>query len=183
LVLLRDPQIDTLVSTLSLRETARHGMDLDRCNLTIVMDRVKAQKGGLFRKGLDVIMRATTDCFVVGAGNTLVRDRLSLLEGKRVIMVAQRITDPDLQAHLQKGNDGVTTGWHEGEIRILLVSNRNQVNSFACSTQTLANLNTNPKRRTNALMYAIAAAYGLGLSVEQIKSALANAPKAVPSAS
>ena len=182
LALVQDPQIDTLVSTLSLRQTVKRGMLLDSCSVMVVLDRVKAGGAGLFRQGLDIAARATTDCLVVGTRDTLVLRRLAGLEGKRIILVSDRAEDEAFRAQLEAGQDGVTTGWHEEGIRILLYSGSELVASFPPSIRSFTGAPTNRSRRTTALMYAVAAAHGLGLSPAQIGVALSDAPVAVPAA-
>jgi cyanophycin synthetase len=182
LILLRDPGIDALVSALSLRQTAKRGMLLEKCTLSVIMDRNKKGDARLFHQGTSIVGRATTDCFVVGSGNMLALDHIAPLSNRRLILVSDRLNDPGMQAHLKAGHEAVTTIWHDGDIQIALMSGTEVVATFPFGVALLDN-GKNPKRRLrNALMFAIAAAYGLGLSGEEILTALTDAPDIVPDA-
>jgi cyanophycin synthetase len=126
LIMLRDPHIDTLVSTLSLRQTAKRGMLLEKCTLSVIMDRTMEGSSRLFQQGTKIVGRATTDCFVVS------------------------------------GTEVLTT--------------------FPFGIASFDNGKKTKRRLKNALMFAIAAAYGLGLSGEEILTALTHAPAIVPEA-
>lgn len=182
LILLRDPHIDTLVSTLSLRQTAKRGMLLDKCTLSIIMDSITEGSARLFQQGTKIVGRATTDCFVVGSGNMLALDRIKPLSNRRLILVCDRLNDPGLQAHLNAGREAVTTIWHEGDIRIALMSGTEVLATFPFGIASFDNSKNIKRRMKNALMFAIAAAYGLGLSGEEILTALTHAPAIVPEA-
>ena len=180
LILLRDPQIDTLVSALSLRQTARRGMLLEKCSLSVIMDRNKGGESSLFHQGTKIIGRATTDCFVVGSGNMLALDYIAPLSNRRLILVSDRLNDPALQAHLKAGHEAVTTIWHDGDIRIALMSGTEVLATFPFGAASFGSGKNIKRRLKNALMFAIAAAYGLGLSGEEIQTALTQAPDIVP---
>jgi hypothetical protein len=112
----------------------------------------------------------------------LALDHIAPLSNRRLILVSDRLNDPGMQAHLKAGHEAVTTIWHDGDIQIALMSGTEVVATFPFGVALLDN-GKNPKRRLrNALMFAIAAAYGLGLSGEEILTALTDAPDIVPDA-
>lgn len=178
-ILLNDPDIDILVRAVSLRETAKSGLLLDSCAVTVVMDRAKEGEVDHFYQGFDVVQRVTTDCFVVAAGNVAVLNRITELEDRRIILVAERMNDPSLQAHINAGHEAVTTMWYENKVRIVLVSGK-QI--LAAIPFEIANtgVGLGAKRRIkNAMLFAIAAAFGLGLSGAEIQASVTKDPEVV----
>ncbi len=180
LVLLRDPEVEALVATVSPRQTARRGMLLDQCRLAIVLDRVKTGNADLFHAGLDIVDQATRDCFVIGAGNRLALDRLSTLADKRVFLVSERLNDPALQAHLKAGGSGVAMGWAEDKRRVLLLEGDRTLAALPLDLLPAETGDFGKRRYRNALLFSIAAAWGLGLSPARIHAALKQAPTIVP---
>ncbi len=179
-LLLNNPSIDALVSAISLRETAKRGMLLDSCTVTVIMDRVKEGEAEHFYRGIDVVQRATTDCFVIAAGNVTALSRLSELGKRRIILVAERMNDPLLQTHISAGHEAVSTIWYEDKIHIVCLSGK-QILAVIPFDMAAAGNGLGAKRRIkNATLFAIAAAFGLGLSGDEIKASIANAPGIIP---
>ena len=179
-VLLRDPEVDTLISTVSPRQTARRGLVLETFQLTVIMDKVKDGEAELFHAGLGVIQRATTDCFVVGAGNSVALDRLRELGARQLILVSDHPNDPALQAHLNAGRAAVAVRWHEGDVRIALLSGAKVLASIPAEVGSSRDGRATRRRLKNGKMFAIGAAFGLGLSGSEIMAAFRNAPPIVP---
>jgi len=173
-VLLRDPGIDAMVSTVSLRQTGESGLKLERASVSIIMDRVKSGRADQFNLGMDIVARATTDCMVVGAGNLVVHEKLSAYREKRLILVSNRVNDPGLQAHLDNNGVAVTTQWHDGENQILLLSGEEILASFPLSLLPQHGSATKLRHLVTAFQYAIAAGYALGLTPSQIAVSLSN---------
>jgi cyanophycin synthetase len=175
--LLRDPAISTLVSTVSPRQTAKRGLLFDECAVSIIMDKKLESDTPLFHIGLDILERATSHCFVVGSGNTVALNRIKELGGRRLILVADRLNDPILQAHLNQGHTGVTTMWLDGKIRIVILEGTQLMASFKSVRENQPrDGRTKARRFKNGTMYALAAAYGLGLSAGELKTAFNDAP-------
>lgn len=175
-VLLRDPEVDTLVSTVSPRQAVRRGLVLETFRLTVIMDKVKDNETELFHTGLDIVQRATTDCFVVGAGNVVALDRLRELGARQLILVSERLNDPVLQVHLNAGHAGVATMWQDGEIRIVVLSGADVLTSIRADDGSSRDSRTRKRRLKNGKLFAVAAAVGLGLKGSEIAAALRNAP-------
>lgn len=179
-ILLCDPLVDTVVSTVSLRLTARHGLILETVQVTVMMDKVREVKTALFHNGLDVMQRATTDCFVVQTGNVVALDRLRELGTRQLILVSDRFNDPGLQAHLNNGHKGVAILWgQEAEAQIVLLSGTEVVASIQTNIGSSRDGRTKKKRLRYGMLFAVGAAYGLGLSGSEIIAAFRNAPAIV----
>lgn len=178
-ILLRDPEVDALVRTVSPRLTAKRGLLLEKHQVTVIMDKAKDGDPELFRAGLDVVLRATTDCFVVGAGNIVAHDRLRELEENQLILVSERINDQALQAHLRGGQTAVTKMWQDGEVQIVVVSGTEILASIPADAGSSRDGRTRTRRLEKGRMFAVAAAFGLGLSASEITAAIRNAPPIV----
>jgi cyanophycin synthetase len=179
-VLLRDPEVETLLCTVSLRRVAKNGLCLDQCSLSILMDKFFEENTELFHKGLDVIKRATTHCFVVGAENHFVFNKLKSVRNKRLILVSDHFNSTRLKEHLANGHSAVTTNWSNGKVRILLLSGKGILASFDTDVVASRDGRLRKMRLAKSLMYAIAAAHGLGMSGPEITQVLTNAPSIIP---
>ncbi|MGD8910782.1 MAG: ATP-grasp domain-containing protein, partial [Chromatiales bacterium] len=141
LVMLQDPEVDSLVTTVSLRQTAKRGMLLEHCDVAMIMDRAKPGAVKAFLVGLDVIIKATTRCIVVGSGNLVALKRIeSVNNGAKLIVVNANRNDPSLQTHLDAGRIGVTAMWQDGQQNIAILSADKIIGSF--SLEALADKNT-----------------------------------------
>ena len=180
-ILLSDPHVETLVNTVSLRQTAKSGMQIDGCSIAVIMDRIRTGGANLFNKGMDVVIEAASDGIVIGAGNLIAMEKIARLDAtKRIVLVSDRANNPDLIRHLKKGGDAVTTLWHNGEKSIALLSGEKMLTSTSFSAGTRNDGKIRKKRLNTALMYAIGAAYASGLSAEKIMLGLEYAPPVVP---
>jgi cyanophycin synthetase len=172
LVMLRDPEIDTLVSTVSLRQTAKRGMLLDRSDVSIVMDRFKSGSVKAFLAGMEVIIQATTGCFVVSSMNQVALKRIEKLNhSAKLILVCARKNDPALQKHISDGYIGVTTSWYDNEQQIDILAGVETIASFSLRDLP-GKLNRRSKGVNEAILYAIGAAYGAGLTPDEIASGI-----------
>jgi cyanophycin synthetase len=175
-LMLQDPAVDTLISTVSLRRTASRGLQLNRSMVTIIYDKMIEERSELFYQGLDVIAQATTHCYVVGADNRMALDIIDRIGAKRLILVSQHHSHQALQSHLATDQTAVTMKWHSGEKKIVLLSGIHVLRAY--SPKHFSSINTR-HRNTNdvkSLMYAIAAAYGMGMSGDEIDQAIKFAP-------
>lgn len=183
LSLLRDPQVSTLVTTVSPRRAVRRGLLFEECTVSVIMDKKLEADTQQFHLGLDILEPATRKCFVVGAGNAVVVNRLkrlgSPLESRQLILVGERLNDPVVQEHLNSGHVAVTTMWLDGKTRIALFSGTKLEASFNTVVRGSRDGRSKTRRLKNGKMFAIAAAVGLGLSGTEIKHAFRNAPRIV----
>jgi cyanophycin synthetase len=172
LVLLRDPEIDALVSTISLRQTAKRGMLLDHSDVSIIMDRAKSGSVKAFLAGMEVIVQATSRCFVVGAGNLVALKRIEKLNNSaELVLVSPRKNDPSLQKHLSDGHTGITTNWQDNGQNIVIQSGDKIIASF--SLQGLPGKFSGRSKGINeGMLYAIGAAYGYGMTSDEIANSL-----------
>lgn len=178
--LLSDPGVDTLVSTLSPRLVAQYGLGFETIRVAVIMDKVKDGRTELFHTGLAILQRATTDCFIVRVGNIVALDQLRPLGSRRLILVSDRINDPELRAHLNAGHSAVAATWRDGEACMVLLSGTEVLSLIQADVSSPRDGNGKKRRLRYATMFAIAAAFGLGLSGAEIVAAFRNAPAIVP---
>lgn len=179
-LLLRDPQVGVLVGTVSPRRTARRGLFLDHCAVTVIHDREKTEEADLFSTGLGILVRATTQCFIVDAGNSVALERIQNLGSRELILVSERFNNPSLRAHVSARRAAVTTMWERGAVRIVLFSNGQIASSFNLDRSESRGGRGRRSRLRRGTMFAIAAAHGLGMSGPEIAEALERAPPIVP---
>jgi cyanophycin synthetase len=172
LVLLRDPEIDSVVSTASLRQTAKRGMLLDHSDVTIVMDRAKTGSVKAFLAGMEVLIQATNRCFVVSSGNLVALKRIEKLnKSAKLILISPRKNDPSLKAHLEAGHIGVTTSWEDNQQNIVILSSNETIASI--SIKDLPGKYTGRSKVINeGILYAIGAVYGAGVDPVGITSSI-----------
>jgi cyanophycin synthetase len=179
LVMLRDPEVDSLVTTVSLRQTAKRGLLLEHCDVAMIMDRAKPGAVNAFLAGLDVIFKATTRYIVVGSGNLVALKRLERAnKSAKLIVVSANRNDLALQTHLDAGHTGVTTMWQDGQQKIALISADKIIGNF--STEKLASKSVDKSKVvTEPLLYAVGAAFAAGLTIDEISEAIHRLPEMV----
>ena len=165
-------EVDTLVAAMSLRRIARRGLDIDTCMVSIVLDRNKEGSADDFHMGVTVLDRATTDAFVVGAGNQLALEYLRSIGDRKLILVADRSTDPLVQAHLSRGGTVVADAWADGENQFVVLSGSEEVGHVRLGDVWRQLSKGRARRMRQATKYAVAAALGLDIPVSRISTAV-----------
>jgi cyanophycin synthetase len=172
--LLSDPELEVLVSAISLRRVVQRGMDLDSCSVAIILDRNKEGNAEQFHAGVSVIERATAEAFVVGVGNQMALQHLEALGKRRVILVGNRITDPLAQQHLARGGTVIADGWADEDDRIVLMKGERHIAHFPAN-KAWARLTKGQQRKMRRVTkYAIAAASGIGIPLAEIEAVMTN---------
>ncbi len=170
--LLRDPDVETLVSAISLRRIAQQGFQLEHCSVAIILDRHKDGNADQFHTGTSVLERATADVFVVGCGNQLALEHLKDLGKRKLILVGSRVTDPLAQEHLARGDTIIADGWTDDGDRIVLMTGEREIARFQVDESWSRLRKGRERRLRQATKYAIAAAFGLGIPVPDIAAAV-----------
>ena len=171
-ILLRDPGIDVMVSTVSLRQTSESGLKFEQASVSIIIDRVKPGRADQFHLGMEIVASATTDCMVIGAGNLVAYEKLSTHRDKRLVLVSNHINDPGLQVHLANNGVAVTTQWLDDQNQIVLLSGEKVLANFPLNSLPQHDSATKSRRLVPVFQYAIAAGYALGLAPDKIAASL-----------
>lgn len=166
---LRDQRVQALVGTVSLRRTLRRGLGLDTCDVAAIMSRTADQDTDRALRGLEVVVRATRGMLVVGADDEAALKVLSAIDPKRLILVASSRQDRPIGAHVAAGAVVVSNIRERGEDWIV-VYRKDKV--IACVPATTGGRRRFRARRIESRKYAVALAFGLGLSGGDIDAAL-----------
>jgi cyanophycin synthetase len=178
--LLCDPDVEVLVSAISLRRISQRGLQIDSCSLAIVLDRHKDGNAEQFHTGISVVERATADAFVVGGGNRLALEHLKNLGKRKLIVVGNRITDPLVQDHIARGDTVIAEGWADDADRFILMQGGREIARFPLDDAWLRLTKGKARKLRKVAKYSIAAAFGLGITVADISAGLERSRGAVP---
>jgi cyanophycin synthetase len=157
--LLGDKRVQTLVSCASPRHVVEHGLGLDACDVAAVIGRDSDQSA------IRVLARATRGMLVIGAKNKFARETLSTLDAKRLILVGSNSRDPAIASHAAVGGAVVVKRHKRQQDRDRIILRRQD--------KVLVSIRTpRASRQVDSRMFAVALAYGIGLSATQIKAGL-----------
>lgn len=170
--LLRNPDVEVLVSAASLRRIAQQGFQIDGCSIGIILDRNKDGNANVFHAGAAVLERATADVFVVGCGNQNALQHLKNLGKRKLILVGNRVSDPLAQEHLSRSETIIADGWTNEGDRIVLMAGDREIARFHPGDIWSRLTKGKQRKMRQAAKYAIAAAFGLGIPVPDISAAL-----------
>lgn len=179
-ILMRDPSLEALISTVSLRQTVKRGLSFDRCAVAAIMNRLIEGDVDLFRQGLDVVAKAAGK-LVVGAGNAVALEALGEAGRNQLILVSPRLRDKVIERHLSAGGAAVVKLWNAERDRIVLYDDDQVITAIAIDPTATRTGSRGQARRIEAKMFAIALAYGAGMTGAEIEVAIKNAPSPVPS--
>lgn len=170
--LLLNRNVEMLVCTISLRSTAQAGLGVDRCSVSVILDRKKEGRSQHYHAGTSVLDRATSEAVVVGCGNRVALEQLTRENGKRVVYVGNRITEPLVKEHLDAGDTVIGDAWADTADCMVLVQGGREIARFPLSQSWRLLPSRRALRARQATKYAIAALVGLGMSPSHIANAL-----------
>ncbi|MEL6961228.1 MAG: hypothetical protein AAFO01_00640 [Pseudomonadota bacterium] len=179
-LLIHDPRIEALVGAVSLRQIVKRGMQLETCQSSAITSRNVDGDVDLFRKGMDVLIRATLGHIVVSADDVLALDAVRMVEASRVILVTPRRQGNTLERHLAEGGPAIVTRWREDQEQIVLIEAGEPILTLPTGETGRPSPRRPQKRSIEARMFALALAHGLGLQVSELEQAIGQAPDLVP---
>lgn len=186
--LVRDPSIDTLISTQAPAGIIRRGLQLDRVGIAAVRAPAPDADLEVYREALAVLMKATPDRIVCGVRNDLAMQAFQGLERKQITLVTRSGFTRRIRKHLALGGHAVIAVWAEGRRHIEIYEGETLVASIPAIPKPTLNsaeaeltpANTvdtgHRSHRIDTRLYAIAMALGSGVSVEQIRESLHSLP-------
>jgi hypothetical protein len=181
-LLLRDPQIEALVHTTSLRRLVERGLQV--CVTDVAAIAAPAPDGDLdtYCRGIEIVVRAKARRIVIGANNSVAFSALSGIERERVVLVA-RDAGERVSSHIAAGGSAFVLSWKDGQREIhaydagALAARIAFLPPTADAFAAFAAPITGHRSRLVAIRLSAAAlAYGLGLTAEQIAHAISFAP-------
>jgi cyanophycin synthetase len=171
--LLRDPRVESLVASVSLRRAMKRGLGLESCDVAAIVDRAADRAAGSnTQRGLDVIARATRGILVVSADNQAALRALNGLDPNRVILTGASAKDLVIARHVAAGGAAVLQVRERDQHWIVLYRGGKVLVSIRVETPAGGRIST---RRMEARMFAVALAFGIGLSASDLEAAASSA--------
>lgn len=172
-ILLRDPRIETLVSAVSLCQTVKRGLVLDTCDVAAIVNRAADRDAeGLYQHGLEVVVKATRGILAVSAGNKSALEVMSTLDPKRLVLLSSSSQDPAIVGHVAAGGAVVFKVRKQDQDWIVLYRKDKFIASIPVATTRTGGRTS--ARSVKARMFAVALAFGIGLSGSDIEAAASN---------
>jgi hypothetical protein len=168
--LLHDPRVGVLVAATSPRRIVRRGLRVDRCAVAAVADAAPAYDPEAFRRGVEVVLKATTGFVVIDADNAAAVAATAAVDRGRIVLCAQRENDA-VRRHAALGGPVVVRAARDGAEHIELRS-AGTVLASAPVSSVRSGARGRRRRRIRARMFAVALAFGLGLSAQEIATAV-----------
>jgi cyanophycin synthetase len=172
-ILLRDPRVESLVASVSLRGTMKRGLGLESCDVAAIVNRA-ADRGASShtQRGLDVIARATRGILAVSADNQAALRALNGLDPKRLILTGSDPKDLVIARHAAAGGAVVMHVRERDQHWIVLHRDGKVVVSIRVETPAGERISA---RRMEARMFTVALAFGIGLSASDLQAAVSSA--------
>jgi cyanophycin synthetase len=181
-LLLRDPQIEVLVHTTSLRRLLARGLQVCVTDVAAIAAPAPGADLDAYCRGLEIVVRARARRIVIGADNSVAFSALSGIERERVVLVA-RDAGERVASHIAAGGSAFVLSSNDGQREIhvheagALAARIPFLSPRADPAAALTAPATGHRSRLVAIrLLAAAVAYGLGLSAEQIAHAISLAP-------
>jgi hypothetical protein len=168
--LLRDPRVGVLVAATSPRRIVRRGLRVERCSVAAIADAAPARDLEAFRRGVEVVLTATTGFVVIDAANAAAVAATAAVDRARIVLCARRENEA-VRQHAALGGPVVVRTTRDGAEHIELRS-AGAVLAAAPVSSVRSGAGGRRRRRVRARMFAIAMAFGLGLSAQEIATAV-----------
>jgi hypothetical protein len=159
--LLGDPRVEAVVAARGPERIVARGLQLDRLTATAILEPRGGSETDDDRRALEVCVSATTGSVVLSETHPLARRLMGEVEPRRLVLLSQGQADSAIPGHLASGGCAVVRS----------ASGRGQILTLHCGSETVLSVTiARPQLRT--AMYAMALAFGLGLSGVEIIAAL-----------
>ena len=152
--LLRNPAVECLVSSVSLRGSVRHGLAFQSCDAAAILPRHHDRDADAFVQGIDVLIKANWGRFVVMSDDSIARAALGGIDSNRIILVATEPDDPEAQAKIGAGG-AVVIRTRGADGPHLALFDRGEL-------MVSAPIDVRPRIGTEASLIAAALAYAVG---------------------
>ena len=162
-------RVGALVAATSPRRIVREGLQLDRCSVAAIADTAPPTDSEEFRRGIEVVLKATSGFVVIDGANAAAVAATRGVDRARVVLCAWRVNEA-VRLHAAAGGPVVLRRSRGGNAMIELRSAGIVLASVAVPSIGVTG-DTGRRRRLRALMFAVALAFGLGLSPEEIAAA------------
>jgi len=171
--LLRDPRVESLVTSVSLQRAMKRGLGLESCDVAAIVDRAADRATGSdAQRGVDVIVRATRGILAVSADNQAALQALNGLDPKRLVLTGSDPKDPVISRHVAAGGAVVLHVRERDQHWIVVYRDGKVVVSLRVEAPAGERISA---RRMQARMFTVALAFGLGLSASDLEAAVSSA--------
>jgi hypothetical protein len=177
--LLGDPCVSTVVGAVSPRSIVQRGLGLDRCSVTALLDPAPGGDLAVYRAGVAVILRATTDAVVIGADNPCAAFVLDAVGSGRAWLVSRRRKHPLLLRHLAAGGSAVSLAPGRQGTSVQLRRGAATVASLAVAARP-GGRSTGTERWDRNTLFTAALALALGVPAAPPRGANARLGKRTP---
>ncbi|MGI9408027.1 MAG: hypothetical protein ACR2O4_16745, partial [Hyphomicrobiaceae bacterium] len=188
-LMLRDPEIETLVYTMSPAGVLRRGLQVTRTDVAAVAAPDTGTDPIEYLGSLEILLRLEPRLLVVGAGNRLALEALQAVAPERIMLVSQRGLTRRVNRHIRNSGRATVLEWVGGD-RQITIYDGNQISATIPvgvrahsqeqqADNELVGTTGRRSRRIGTRMFAAALGQGLGLSDEAIAIAIAQAPPLV----
>ncbi|MGI9433871.1 MAG: ATP-grasp domain-containing protein [Geminicoccaceae bacterium] len=172
-ILLKESALEAFVAAVSLRRTARYGLQLDACDAAAILPPSLDGDRGIFLQGAEIVAKANRGRFVLWSEDTEARVALKSVTPERLLLVASQPDDDLAQAHIEAGYAAVVRhAGHDGACFTLYDQGEPLLSlpfaSFRDATRPLK------LRDIETRMFAAALAFASGIKVPLIEQALGN---------
>jgi len=168
--LLREPRVGVLVTAASPAGIARGGLGVDRCSVAAITDAVPPADADSFRRGIDVILKATSGFVVIDADNAAAVAATRPVDRARLVLCAPHENEVVRQHAALGGPIVVHVAGNCGGHIELRSAGTDLASTPVPSIRSGASGTLG--RQIRARMFTVALAFGLGLSSPQIAAAV-----------
>ncbi|MDJ0847207.1 MAG: ATP-grasp domain-containing protein [Myxococcota bacterium] len=172
--LLRDPRVETFVSTASPRQLVARGIGHEQCEVAAILGTTTgARSGARALRGFQLLAQATRGTLVIRAGSRRAMRAVEGVDPDRLILISSISDNVRLLRHVESGGRAVMVATEQGERVIVLAHGSRTLLSLPIKAVPALSVRAT-RQRVEAQLFAVALAHGLGLAPHEIVFALRN---------
>ena len=187
-LLLRDPDIESLVATASPRDIISRGLQFQKTDVVVVMPPAEKTDPDEYQAAIAVALKSDPCLVVVDNDNDLALAELASVPRAQVALVSHRGATPRMHRHLNAGGCGAFVEIRDGQRSVSLTSGTDEAHTIPVtvaeqgamdphqSSQPGTEATGRRSRRISTRLYASAVVLALGLSPDEIAEAIARSP-------
>ncbi len=170
--LLRNPRVETLVSTASPRQLVARGVGHEQCEVAAILGTTAGGRSGAQAlRGFQLLVQATRGSLAVRAGSRRAMRAVEGMDPDRLILISSISENVRLRRHVEAGGRAVMVATEQGERVIVLAHGSRTLLSLPVKAVPALSVRFT-RQRVEAQLFAVALAHGLGLAPHEIVLAL-----------
>ena len=171
--LLRDPRVETFVSTASPRQLVARGIGHEQCDVAALLGTATSARSGQALRAFELLVEATRGSLAVRAGSRRAMRAVEGVDPDRLILISSSSENARLRRHVEAGGRAVMVAIEQGERVLVLAHGSRSLLSLPVKAVPALSVRFT-RRRVEAQLFAVALAHGLGLAPHEIVFALRN---------